>query len=128
SRSSFCNCFYLGCYLEINLRMKFFKQNTSNLFRVFFVLFVVSLLGILFIRDTSLTTEIKSYGGTLHEGMIGAPRFINPVLAQSQTDNDLTRLLFTPLITIDAEGEATYNLVENIETSKDGLTYTVTLL
>ena len=108
--------------------MKFFKQNTSNLFRVFFVLFIASLLAIIFIQKTPFTTEIKSYGGSLHEGMVGAPRFINPVLAQSQADNDLTRLLFTPLITIDADGAVLYNLVEDIDVSKDGLTYTVSLL
>lgn len=108
--------------------MKFFKQNTSNLFRVFFVLFVISLLAILFLRNNPFTTEVKSYGGSLNEGMVGAPRFINPVLAQSQADSDLTRLIFTPLITIDASGEISYNLVENIDVSKDGLSYTVTLL
>lgn len=108
--------------------MKFFKQNTSNLFRVFFVLFVISLLGIIFFKNQNITTEIKSYGGTLHEGAVGTPRFINPVLAQSQADHDLTRLIFTPLISISAEGDVSYNLVEDIETSKDGLVYTITLL
>lgn len=105
---------------------KFFK-NTSNLFRVFFVVFIISLFGALWHGSDNISTEIKSSGGTLTEGIVGAPRFINPVLAQSQADHDLTRLLFTPLISITSDGEIYYELVKDIKVSEDKKTYTLTI-
>ena len=42
--------------------------------------------------------EVPAYGGTLTEGIIGTPRFINPVLASSDADRDLVS--FHPFRTI----------------------------
>ncbi len=107
--------------------MNFFKKNTLVLFRVFFLLFAIGLVGILWQNNSTKNTQIKTQGGTITEGIVGAPRFINPVLAQSQADLDLTRLIFTPILSIDRNGNTFYHLAENIETSDDGLQYTLHL-
>jgi peptide/nickel transport system substrate-binding protein len=102
-------------------------KTTSIVLRVFFILLFVSIAGFAWQKMESKKTEIKAIGGTYTEGIIGAPRFINPVLAQSQADNDLAKLIFTPLLTIDRDGSVHYQAAESIERSEDGLSYTVAL-
>ena len=102
-------------------------KKTSLLLRVFFIIFLIGVVGSIWqINDKNITT-IKAQGGTIHEGIIGAPRFINPVLAQTQADIDLTRLVFSPILSIDRTGELHYILADTIETSPDGLSYTLRL-
>jgi hypothetical protein len=38
-----------------------------------------------------------AYGGDINEGIVGTPRFINPVLATSEQDEDLTALVLPVL-------------------------------
>src|SRR4051812_8408913 len=39
-----------------------------------------------------------AYGGTLTEGAVGSPRFVNPLLALSDSDRDLTTLVYAGLM------------------------------
>jgi peptide/nickel transport system substrate-binding protein len=107
--------------------MKNILKNTPNLFRVFFAVFLVSFVGTFIAYSNDAFSEIKIHGGTFTEGIIGSPRFINPVLAQSQVDYDVTRLLFTPMLSVNNLGEVTYELIENIDLSDDKLVYTITI-
>jgi peptide/nickel transport system substrate-binding protein len=67
------------------------------------------------------------YGGKIDEGIIGTPRFINPLLASSDADKDLTALIYSGLTKKDSRGEIVPDLAENYTISPDGLTYTFTL-
>lgn len=67
-------------------------------------------------------------GGTLTEGVIGAPQYVNPVLARGHTvDEFLTRLTFRGLMTVNAEGQIVPDLAESLVPSDDGKTYTAKL-
>lgn len=44
----------------------------------------------------SNTTVVPAEGGNYIEGMAGQPTFVNPILAKSEVDKDLVRLLFAP--------------------------------
>lgn len=67
--------------------------------------------------------EVPAEGGTLEEGMIGTPRFVNPVLATSDTDRDLSALVYSGLLRLNAKGELVPDLAESYTVSEDGLTY-----
>src|SRR3954471_10052594 len=66
-------------------------------------------------------------GGTYVEAMIGAPRYVNPLLASSDTDLDLTHLVFSGLTRLDDRGMIIPDLVEGWQVSGDSRTYTFTL-
>ncbi|MEK7606734.1 MAG: ABC transporter substrate-binding protein [Patescibacteria group bacterium] len=66
-------------------------------------------------------------GGSLHEGVVGTPRFINPIRAASDADRDLARLIFSSLLFYDANGILRNDLAENVETNDSGALYTFTL-
>lgn len=66
--------------------------------------------------------EIPAYGGTLKEGVIGAPHLINPFLATTDTDKLLTSLVFSSLVGYDNTGAIFPILAETYSISPDGLT------
>lgn len=70
---------------------------------------------------------VPANGGTLTEGVVGTPRFINPLLAISDTDRDLTALTYAGLMGHNAQGVLVPVLASGYEASDDGKTYTFRL-
>ncbi len=70
--------------------------------------------------------EVPTNGGSLTEGVIGAPRFINPILAITDPDRDMTALVYSGLTRGNTDGVEP-DLAEKYEVSPDGLVYTFTL-
>ena len=99
--------------------------------RVFFAiscaLLIIGVFGALVSFSNRFTTEIPQFGGTYHEGIVGVPRFINPVLANSDADHDLTSLVFSGLVRKGADGTLIPDLAQGWSISPDGKTYTITL-
>ncbi len=99
---------------------------------VIFVLFLVVLAfsliasGLVLINKT-FVVEKPLPGGEIVEGVIGSPYAINPVLAVSQTDKDITSIVFSGLMRKSSDGSMTYDLAQEHTLSNDGLTYTFTL-
>lgn len=58
---------------------------------------LVALGGIFWQVRNFLTAPAPTIGGDFKEVMLGEPRYINPLLAVSDTDRALTRLVFLPL-------------------------------
>ena len=73
-----------------------------------------------------LITE-PTYGGAINEGIIGTPRFINPVLATGDQDRDLTSLIFAGLTKHNKDSAVILDMAESILKSDDGLRYTAKL-
>ncbi len=84
---------------------------------------VSSLLGA-YALERTLLVEKPSYGGTLAEGVLGSPRFVNPLLALSDADRDLTALTYAGLMGHGADGLPVPVLAESYSVSEDGKTYT----
>ena len=88
---------------------------------------LVSFLGILSEINKKFGVEVPAFGGTLREGIIGSPRFINPLLAQTDADRDMVELVYSGLFRYDSEGKVAPSLAEKYEISPDGLNYKITL-
>ncbi|HEY4489446.1 MAG TPA: peptide ABC transporter substrate-binding protein [Candidatus Paceibacterota bacterium] len=98
--------------------------------------FIAGILGIL-VALTALSgmvalgryfqVEVPVRGGSLTEGVIGAPRFVHPLLALSDTDRDLTALTYAGLMGHDADGNLVPALAESFVRSEDERSYTFTL-
>lgn len=93
----------------------------------FIVVFLISGLVLVFKVNASFLVEVPTRGGTLVEGVIGNPRFINPVLAISEADKNLSALVYSGLVRINAQGEIENDLAEELSLSGDRKTYTVRL-
>jgi peptide/nickel transport system substrate-binding protein len=89
-------------------------------------LVIVSLFS-LYTLEQSLLEKVPTYGGSLSEGEIGSPQFINPLLAISDADRDLATLTYAGLMGIGGDGKLVPVLAESYTMSDDGKTYTFTL-
>lgn len=79
---------------------------------------------ILLYRINSLfLVEIPSSGGEIIEGVVGSPRFINPLLALSDVDRDLSALLYVGLMRPSSDGVLKPALASGYSVSDDGLKY-----
>ena len=102
-------------------------RGSRSLFIFFAILLCVSSAGLLYTLKQSIVVEVPSRGGSLSEGIIGSPRFINPVLAISDADRDLTALVYSGLLRATPGGGYEPDLAEGYAVSDDNKTYTFTL-
>jgi len=98
------------------------------------ILFHVALIAVLstalyagLIYNTHFLTSVPTSGGTFVEGIVGTPRFVNPVLAITRADHDMAALTYSGLMKIDKDGNLINDIAEKIEISEDGRTYHITL-
>jgi len=67
-------------------------------------------------------------GGIHIEGVIGQPRFINPIyLSSNDVDRDLVNLIFAGLMKYDQKGKVVPDLAKNYEVKENGKEWTVVL-
>ncbi len=104
-----------------------FSQGSRALFLFFAALCIVSSVSLLYLLNETLLVSVPAYGGSLSEGLIGSPRFINPILAVSDSDRDLTALIYSGLLRANAAGDYMPDLAESYTVSPDGKTYTFIL-
>ncbi len=100
--------------------------------RVIVFWLLISISSILFFSalisfNSRFLTTVPSYGGDITEGIIGTPRFINPVLATSEQDEDLTTLVYAGLTKKGVTGANELDMAESVTESEDKLRYTVVL-
>src|SRR3989344_2073902 len=112
---------------EINSVFASFSKNERLIFAGLVVLLLFSTIAILESINKSFMTEVPRHGGAVSEGILGTPRFINPILANSPADRDLVVLIYSGLMRQNPDGTLIPDLAEKYEKSKDGLTYTFTL-
>lgn len=105
----------------------FFKKLKKNQIIILGVIFVV-LCG-LGLNYYFSHTEIKPAGGGIfREGVIGQPRFINPLyLSDNDIDRDLVELLFSGITKYNSQGEVVNDLAEKIEIEEQGKVYKIFL-
>jgi len=84
-------------------------------------------LMLLSIVNIRFSTIIPARGGSLIEGETGTARFINPVLATSQADQDISALVFSGLMRSMPDGSLIPDLASSYTVSQDGTVYTFTM-
>ena len=77
--------------------------------------------------NEKISITVPKQGGTLIEGLIGSPRFVNPLLSLSDADRDLTSLVYSGLLKVTPEGELAPDLAASYNVSESGLEYRFTL-
>ena len=69
------------------------------------VILIVSSIALGWRFYLSNSVAIPDYGGSYTEGLIGAPHLVNPILATTDVDRDLVKLMFSGLMKYDENGE-----------------------
>ena len=90
---------------------------------VLLILFLSSVLALAWQVNIGSMVEVPVAGGSLREGLIGAPRFINPLLAETNTDRDLVALVYSGLLRVGTDGDLLPDLAQSYTVSEDGKEY-----
>lgn len=104
------------------------SKNDSLRLRIGGLLFVAGLAVIGLSYYYAHTVFGPAQGGEVVEGVVGTPRSLNPVLSSSNdVDDDLMRLTYSRLFTVDGDGNLIQDLVSKYDVSSDLKTYTLTI-
>ncbi len=107
---------------------KFLSRTESLALKILGALIILSagILGWQFYYNN--TVQVPDFGGQYTEALVGSPKFINPILSQTNdVDRDISRLVFSSLLKYDAKQKLAPDLAEKYEISEDQKTYTIYL-
>lgn len=108
-------------------RYKGLSQTERFLAHVFFIIALASGLFMVIQSNNEFLVSTPRSGGSITEGIVGVPRFINPLYAERDVDRDLTNLVYSGLTRRTPQGNLIPDLAKSWEISEDGLIYTFTL-
>jgi peptide/nickel transport system substrate-binding protein len=100
-----------------------FSLTEKVMLYIFTATFSVTGLFLLWQMNESFMVEVPAKGGIHKEGIIGFPRFINPVLATSGAEKDMVSLIYSGLLKRSPSGELEKELAGGYDISSDGLVY-----
>src|SRR5664279_825507 len=112
---------------QINSVFIAFSKKEKIVFVTLLFVLLFSTLAILQGINKYFMVTIPSHGGSLSIGVVGIPRFINPILTNSLADQDLVSLIYSGLLRKNEDGILVPDLAKKYEMSKDGLSYIFTL-
>jgi peptide/nickel transport system substrate-binding protein len=106
---------------------QFFKVLTKKeeiIFFIFLFLFFSSFLFLSINFYFNNTEVIPAEGGTYIEGVVGSPRFINPIYAEtSDVDRDLVEIIFSGLMKYDVSDKIVPDLAKEYKILEEGKVY-----
>ncbi|MEI6316243.1 MAG: ABC transporter substrate-binding protein [bacterium] len=96
-------------------------------FIIAIIICVTAICRIIYKINNHFLVTYPTQGGTLHEGIIGTPRYVNPLITVTDADKDISRLVYRGLMKEDTDGNLVPDLAQSYSVSSDNLTYTFTL-
>ncbi|MBI4127619.1 MAG: peptide ABC transporter substrate-binding protein [Parcubacteria group bacterium] len=103
-------------------------KRERTIFNIALTLAFVAVSAILIQAYLNATEVVPEIGGSYREGTVGEPRFVNPVLAQTNdADMDLIPLIYSSLFKFDENRTLVPDLAKEYTVSEDAKTYTITL-
>lgn len=127
--NSFFQNFKLVPHIRLSVLRKVFSLMGQREKIAFIVMVVLALTSGIYSSTKLFTTYTKSVpaeGGSYREGIIGQPRFINPLLATSDTDQAIIKLVYSGLYKLDSTGNVIPDMAESMpEVSEDKQQYKV---
>lgn len=112
---------------RLSNRVSSFSTGDRFIFYILAILVSCAAVAGLYALEQTLLVKVPAYGGSLTEGEVGSPQFINPLLAISDADRDLSSLVYAGLMGLSGSGELVPVLAEKYTVSDDGKTYTFDL-
>ncbi len=101
-----------------------FSIGEKFVFGILLVLALLTAFTTIYSVNSLFLTEIPKNGGSFSEGLVGTARYINPTLAFSDTDRDLSSLIYSGLLKAKPDGTFVPDLASDYTISDDGKTYT----
>ncbi|XOU94076.1 MAG: ABC transporter substrate-binding protein [Candidatus Kerfeldbacteria bacterium] len=112
---------------QVQYLPKYLSPKERIIVRILLAIIIIS-LGLLVIRFYQRhIIYLPKEGGNYVEALVGQPSYINPVLAQSDIDRDISKLIYSGLFKYNDDLDIIPDLAESYEISEDKKTYTIHL-
>lgn len=121
---SFVKEFRIPKKQELTVALRSFSQTEFYVFALATIVAFISMMVILNNLNSKFLVDVPVSGGSITEGIVGMPTLVNPVLATSDADKDITSLVYSGLMRRLPDGKLILDLAESYTVSPDGLTYT----
>jgi peptide/nickel transport system substrate-binding protein len=108
---------------EIKSAVKHMTAKETATLGIFTLIFIFGAISIISKINDKYLVEVPAPGGEFSEGVVGPPRFINPLLASSDADRDLVSLIYSGLMRVNNSGELVTDLAESYQISDDKKNY-----
>lgn len=112
---------------ELTLAASSLSSKQFLLFVGLLLVAIISLVGIIGKINSMFLVDVPSNGGEITEGIVGFPTLVNPVIAFSDADKDLTSLIYSGLMRKTPDGDYIPDLAKTMDVSGNGTVYTFTL-
>jgi ABC-type transport system substrate-binding protein len=100
--------------------LKILSKGEKKAFFLFLLMFLFGFFSFASNFYFDHTLEVSSGGGSYTEGIVGSPRFINPIYASRDSDRDMTELIYSGLMKYDEYGKVVTDLAESYEIAENG--------
>ncbi len=112
-------------FIRESIRKAFasFSLGEKSVFSLLVLIALITAFTTIHSVNSLFLTEIPKKGGSFSEGVVGTIRYINPTLAFSDTDRDLSSLIYSGLLKAKPDGTFTPDLASDYSISEDGKTY-----
>ena len=90
---------------EISGAIASFSRKESIIFVLATLIALISIIIVIAKVNNQFMDRIPARGGTVTEGIIGMPTLVNPVLAISDADKDITSIVFSGLMRKTGNGD-----------------------
>jgi peptide/nickel transport system substrate-binding protein len=115
-------------FAQIKYIGRVLKQEEFKRAKIAIYFLSLGFLGIIATGFFLFTKTAPASGGSYTEGLVGSPKFINPIYSSlSEVDSDLTTLIYSGLIKIDKDHNLVPDLAENWTVSENQKEYIFTL-
>jgi len=108
---------------KVDALARSFSITEKVLFLLCLAIFSAGVLSILGKISDHFSVNVPRHGGSLVEGILGTPRFVNPLLSVSDADRDLSELVYSGLLKSLPDGTLAPDLAKSYTVSDDGLVY-----
>ncbi len=112
---------------QIQYLPQYLSSKERLLIRSLILIIIVSLAFLVVRFYQRHIVYLPENGGNYIEALVGQPSYINPILAQSDIDRDLTKLIYSGLFKYNENLEIEPDLADSYEISEDKKTYTIHL-
>jgi peptide/nickel transport system substrate-binding protein len=112
---------------RINMTIHSLSLSGKFIFYILLIIFAGSAISLLWRINNFFMTDVPYHGGSITEGVTSLPRYINPVLAVTDGDKDITALVYAGLMHQTPQGDLIPDLAQSYSLSPDGKQYTFIL-
>ncbi len=112
-----------------NIAKSFFSLSKREKF--YLLILVVILFSMLIVKAQSIylksTEAVPASGGIYKELLFGEAQYLSPILAKTDAERTISRLIYSGLVKMDLDGNIVPDLAETWVVSDSGLTYSFSL-